>query len=205
VKGHETEADLADLEQARAVTSDRPDDAVAWIKLGRLLHEPAHRYDEAVAALKSALKADPNSVSARFWLAQLQLLHFFDAETAEQLLRDALDIDPNCAECLTFLISARWDLDAPPDEVLALARRAVQAAPDWRAPREHLVVALINSGRRHEARQELKSLQALPNIPAPDDPFEAEFEASVTGRSSPTSDMWLERVRQLLDAPPREN
>jgi tetratricopeptide (TPR) repeat protein len=205
VKGHETEADLADLEEARAGTTERPDDAEAWIRLGRLLHEPGHRYDEAVATLNKALEADPNSVKARFWLARLQVLHFFEAETAERLLRDALEIDPNCAECLTFLISARWDLGAPPDEVLALARRAVQAAPEWRAPRQHLVVALINSGRRHEARQELKTLQALLAMPVPEDPLDAEFETSVTGRSSPTSDMWLERVRQLLDAPPREN
>jgi tetratricopeptide (TPR) repeat protein len=205
VKGHETQADRAALEQARAATQGRPSDAEAWIRLGRLLHEPGHQDEEAVAALNKALEADPSSVSARYWLAELQLLDFHDAEAAERTLREALELDPNSAACLSLLVSALRDLDAPPEEMVAVAQRAVGAAPDWRTPRSHLVVALIDAGRRREARQELKTLQALPDALVPEDPFEAEFEESVTGRSSPISDVWLERVRQLLDAPPREN
>jgi tetratricopeptide (TPR) repeat protein len=205
VKGHETEADLADLEEARAATTDRPDDAEAWIRLGRLLHEPGHRDEEAVGALNKALEADPSSVTARYWLAELQLLDFHDAKAAERILREALELDPSSAACLSLLVSARRDLNAPPEEMVALAQRAVRAAPDWRTPRSALVVALIDAGRRHEARQELRALEALPIIPVPDDPFEAEFEWSVTGRSSPLFDIWLDRVNQLLNAPTVEN
>jgi tetratricopeptide (TPR) repeat protein len=198
--GHETPADLAEIDEARTAAQDAPTDPAAWIRLGRLLHEPGHQLDQAVAALNRALVADPTNVAARFWLARLSLLDLFKPEAAKRLLEQALELDPNCVECLSLLISAKRDLGAAPKKVLALAERAIRLAPDWRTPREQLVVALIESGSRDRVRRELSALKMLPIIAVPRDRLEAEFEDAVTGRSRPSHSVWMERVRRELPA-----
>ena len=93
-----------------------------------------------------------------------------------------------------------YGVDLDPDEVSSTLgrRRAVAAAPDWRLPREELVLRLAAAGLRSEARDELRLLDRLAVIQAPDDPADAYFEEVVTGRSRASHQLWRDTVRGLL-------
>lgn len=201
MSGHASEADLKLIGHARAATKRHPDDAAAWIRLGRLLLEPAHSPEEAIDAFQRALAVDPTSVAARFWAAEAFYHELLNTAVAARLLEEALQIDPRNPECLSLLASIRRDEGAPVGDVLSLARRAVDAAPDWKSTRALLVEALLDAGQPEEARAELAALEGMPTLKPPPERLQADFEETITGRSGPILDIWRNWVARRLGEP----
>jgi tetratricopeptide (TPR) repeat protein len=200
-KTHASPIELAEIAVARTAAALNPRDLKARIRLGRLLFEPGHQHDEAIAVLRAALALDPASADARFWLAVVYFQDFAESALAKPLLQQALSIEPNNPAYLTLMASVRRDLDGAGPETVELIRRAVALAPDWRSPREQLVVELLDAGQRGEAVAVRLTLEALPVIDPPADPADAYYEEVVTGRSRKSHDLWIDYVNRRLDVP----
>jgi tetratricopeptide (TPR) repeat protein len=201
IRTHASAVELALIETARAATVHDTRDVSAWIRLGRLLFEPGHRHDDAIAALNSALAIDRMNAEARFWLAVVYFQDFAESAAARPLLEEAVSLEPNNPAYLTLMASVRRDLGEAGPETLELIRRAVALAPDWRASREQLVVELLDSGQRSEAVAALSALDELPVIDSPADPAEGYYEEVVTGRSRKSHQAWIEYVDRRLAEP----
>lgn len=195
---HPSPTDLNLIEAAEALAFEQEADPAAWIRLGRLQFEPGHKPREAIESLTKALALDPASVSARFWLAMVYFNAMTDSASAKAILDEALALDPNCSEALLLMVSVRRDLDLPGFETLDMARRALAIAPDWRTPREHLIVQLLDFGQRREAAELLSELDSMNLVNPPDDPAESYFEEVVTGRSRRSHGLWLDNVLKRL-------
>lgn len=159
---HATRGDLARAERGwlRALELD-PDNAAAREMFAVLLSRTG-RHAEALAARRAWCDRSPDDPAGWFALAQCALSAERPAIAEEALDRLlALDADHPAGTALLARAVAPRD----PDRALALARRAVDLAPD---AANHYVLAdmLLRSGNRDEAIRALERACEL----APDDP-----------------------------------
>jgi tetratricopeptide (TPR) repeat protein len=138
---------------------------------------------EAIEILERAIQVEPENTEARVWLGLVFLNEAFRFNDAMAVLAEAVDIDPNRADCLDLLAEALRRDGRPADAFIGLLQRAVESAPTWVLPRVHLAFALRDIGRRQEAREQLQvALANDGSVPEPTDPVEHTYEWEVTGR-----------------------
>jgi serine/threonine protein kinase/Tfp pilus assembly protein PilF len=116
--------------------------------------------DEAQRHWESALKLDPLSVPV---LVDASLVHYAASnklDTAQTVLRKALDIDPTNSLAHRHEAIVLALLGKQPEADAAL-ERAVALAPDYPAALADLAAARVRQGRTAEARQILERLQSM--------------------------------------------
>lgn len=135
-------------------------------RLGRALlmrsHEP-EALDEARREFEAELEANPYDAVAHYQIAQILDVQQQPDAAAKQLQR-AIELDPDFAEALTALARYRSRSE---DHAAAvkLLERAVELQPQSESAWYALMVAYRNAGRRDdalEAKRKLDALQASP-------------------------------------------
>ncbi|MBI3148293.1 MAG: tetratricopeptide repeat protein [Betaproteobacteria bacterium] len=137
----------AALAHAREMVRNWPELAAGWTLLGTCLG--ASSPEEATAALRTALRLDPQDAAAAFELARL--LH--DAqhhETAAEVLRDGLRHHPNDALLLNNL-GLNLEKLGQEGEAMEVFRAALLAKPGFAPARANLGRRLLVAGKAGEA------------------------------------------------------
>jgi len=88
---------LVKEEDCRRIIDQRPNDAVTWNTLGRLLHYHLARYEEAEQAYRQAIAIDPSQANLWSNLGNLLQYRLARYEEAEQAYRQAIAINPSQA------------------------------------------------------------------------------------------------------------
>ena len=101
-------------------------------------------WEKSEAAAKRALALDPELAEGLTSMGWNRLIHYYDWEEAETLLRRALQIQSNNTGTLHWL-SHVLSWQGEHDEALALARRAVEVDPNSRLMRMHLSYVLMDA------------------------------------------------------------
>jgi len=167
--GRDDEARAAFGEAADAMAAqiaDSPDE-IAWVHNRVIALDRAGRTDEAIAALRELIAADPSNRRAYLRLGEL----LTDAGRSQE----ALDVLATVPEPAADVAIATYNAAVPPfnrgetDVVIAAMRRAIGYAPDLPYLHGMLGRALLGAGDREGALAEFREVVRL----APDDP-EAE-------------------------------
>jgi serine/threonine-protein kinase len=90
--------------------------------------DPRRTRDDSEASAKRALELDPDLPEALTSMGWNRLIHYYDWEEAESLLRRALEVQSNNTNALHWL-SHVLSWQGRHEEALALARRAVEVDP----------------------------------------------------------------------------
>ena len=133
----------------------RPGFAAAWLNLG-LARYRAGSVAGAMAAMRQALEADPANAEAEANLAAFLLLSG-DTDEAIAQLRAVVARAPGCIAARINLASALL-LDRESEAALALLQGTPPPGREGLHWRAHRVLALIQTGRRDEARTELDAI-----------------------------------------------
>ena len=127
----------------------------------RLLVGDPKDADRAHSELLICHADDPSSVDVLFWLAESFCTYQYDPAAAVSLLRHALTLDPQRADCKSLLVGALVDLDHPAHELIPLVREVIDAVPDWVIPRQQLVMLYTQVGKRELADREASAMLDL--------------------------------------------
>lgn len=132
--------------------------AVAKLKAGL--------FDEGVAALKEALKTNPNNVDAMRFLAGAYFSHKIQLDDAEALLRQATHLAPDFIGAWMLLGPILLERSKFSDAIAAF-RAATRLAPDHAATWGGLGHALARAGNSEESQQAFaKSVELDPSAPS---------------------------------------
>lgn len=113
------------------------------------------KWDDARKQIAAILAQNSNNITARYWLAQLNRIQGNDAASIEEYRR-VITADPanaNALNNLAVLLSERGDFSG---EVLTLAQRAKELAPDSAAISDTLGWLLYQNGLYERAVRELE-------------------------------------------------
>ena len=180
--GFANDKDVIQLEALEQRLLKNPNDADALLKKGILYFEPFLRTNESIAIFRSIIAKDPQNVDAYFWLAKCIWHYRFDFIEAERLLRIALTIDPNRADCHSLLAIVLEDV------IEIHFRKAIELEPTWIEPRRCLARHFFQRGYFSFARSQI--LEALKYILSDDTPeikhaTSNYYETLETGRYNP--------------------
>ena len=170
------------LAQLRADADARPDDGVAWERLGDALRDAA-RLDDAVVAWRRSMQASPDNVSVVLGYYQA-LVDAGDADGADALVDVVLQRWPRGRAALDDAAAQALDLEAEFDRWLARRGAPLTLACDF-APVDGLVappaIALAIPLHRPRRRADAKVLLLDPRLAAvrltrdePDEPTALE-------------------------------
>ncbi len=182
---------------------ENPGDVDALLKKAVLLFDSYLLFDEAIEILRSLIARDPDNVDALLWLGECFCFCIGDIVESEQVMRKALGIDQNRADCHMVLAASldRSERNCPEAEFHY--RRATELEPSWILPRKYLALILVCHGKLEQARQELE--KALLNVPETIDVDEVydpikEYHASfMTGRRDPKARQLILEFMQEID------
>jgi tetratricopeptide (TPR) repeat protein len=134
-------------------------DAALWIMLG-MLYQQDGDVSQAQAAYVRALDIEPNAGVAANNLAWIYADNLGDMDKALELARRAKIALPNVSNISDTLgwIYAKRHLN---EMAVPLLAEAVKSEPKHAEYRFHLAVALLHSGKKNEARQEMASALKL--------------------------------------------
>ena len=138
---------LAEAQRALALDSNSVE---GWVAVG-LAQMYAHRWSESERAFRAALKHDPDSFLAHFWLGRL-LVVLGNVDESVSELRQSKLLDPLNAPTLAtaaFILS----IGGHHAEALADADRAFELDSTLNATQSYRVFALLNAGRTREMRE----------------------------------------------------
>ena len=179
---------LAEAQRALALDSSSVE---AWVAIG-LAQMYAHRWSESENAYRQALRLDPNSSLAHYWLGRL-LIVLGRVDTSVAAVRQSKALDPMNAPTLAtaafFLSIAGYHVEA-----IADGDRAFDLDSTLNATQSYLIIALLNGGQLREARERAERvLRASPDVST------LSAIAYVIGRSGDTV-----RARELVGRIERE-
>ena len=139
----------------------RPADISSWTMLG-VLNQQRGDFRKAEESYMKALDIGPNAGVAANNLAWLYADHLNDMDKALELARRAKVALPNVANVSDTLgwIYTKRRLD---EMAVPLLLEAVKSEPKHAEYHYHLAVALMHSGKKAEARQEMASAAKLDN------------------------------------------
>jgi len=120
---------LVKEEDCRRIIDQRPNDAVTWNTLGRLLHYHLARYEEAEQAYRQAIAIDPSQANPWNNLGSLLQYRLARYEEAEQAYRQAIAIDPSQANPWSNLGNLLQDRLARYEEAEQAYRQAIAINP----------------------------------------------------------------------------
>jgi len=199
--GFGTEEDLKQLIALEQRLEENPNDTDALLKKAILYYEPFLRTDESIAIFRSIIAKNPQNVDAYFWLAKCLWHYRFDFKEAERLLRIALTIDPNRADChllLGIVLGEIIDLQLRETGKLGPAwielqksielhyLKAIELEPTWIIPRDNLAHLFLEKGEFQQARDQiiesLKYVIDSDDTPEIKDAIIKHYETFVTGR-----------------------
>jgi superkiller protein 3 len=127
----------------------------AWPYIGLgSIYSDQKKYDDALAALKEAVKLEPSNMEARQRLADLYLRRFEWNEAAEQY-REALKLAPYDFSCYMGLGLA-CQKSGQNEEALKAFKTAAGIAPKSATVHASLSMVLEHMGRQHEAETEAR-------------------------------------------------
>jgi tetratricopeptide (TPR) repeat protein len=132
--------------------------AYQWFTFA-MAREADGKKDEAVAAYRQALAADPGLAAAHTNLGTLAY-EAGDAGTARASFDAALALDPEQTEArynLARILHEMGDVELAASEL----RRVVQTAPDFADAHYNLATALEHLGSQHQAVEHLRRYMAL--------------------------------------------
>lgn len=138
---------LAEAQRALALDSNSVE---GWVAVG-LAQMYAHRWSESERAYREALRHDPDSFLAHFWLGRLLVVLGKVDESVEEL-RHSKVLDPLNAPTLAttaFFLS----IGGYHTEALADGDRAFELDSTLNATQSYGVIALLNAGRIPEMRE----------------------------------------------------
>ena len=162
-----------------------PIDIPTLLHLGILSWEPFHRQEEAIIYLEKVIAYDPKNVDARFWLAKCYYHDYCAYEKVKALLLEALEINPNRADCLALLGSLVLDSSNSLKEAIFYYEKAIKQAPNWPILRQVIAGFYLQNNDIKSA--EYHAQQALAQFKPPDSPpknfIEDYYEDVVTGRA----------------------
>ncbi len=154
LEGRNTESLLAAIDYFQQVIKLDPDFALAYSGLAdayMLLPEytaavdPREIQEKSEAATVKALSLDPDLPEVLTSMGWNRLIHDYDWAGAEEMLRRALEIQPNHSGALHWLSHVvSWQ--GKHDEAVALARKAVAVDPLSRLMKMHLAYVLVDAG-----------------------------------------------------------
>lgn len=147
---------------ARAALERAADDAAILSRCGISLMQGAREYDLGMAALRSAVEANPNNFSVLVQGA-VGHLHCGDLDEAEALARRAGqhragDLGTHMLLCLSAHVAILRGRHA---EALDLASRALARNPNFDPALWIVIAALVHLGRVEEARRHVSTLAAM--------------------------------------------
>jgi len=181
--GFSRKEDIVQLEALEKRLQENPNDTDALLKKGILYYEPFLRTDESIAIFRSIIAKDPQNIDAYFWLAKCTWHYQCDFLEAERLLRIALTIDPNRADCHSLLAVIL------PDIIEIHFRKAIELEPTWIEPRRCFAYHLFKEGEfakaKDEATEALKYIINTNDSPEIGDVIIYHYETFVTGRYNP--------------------
>ncbi len=149
-----TESLLAAVDYFQQVIKLDPDFALAYSGLGdayMLLPEytasvdPREIQEKSEAATAKAISLDPNLPEVLASMGWNRLIHHYDWAGAEELLRRALEIQPNHSGALHWL-SHVLSWQGQHEEALSLARKAVAVDPLSRLMKMNLSYIMVDDG-----------------------------------------------------------
>lgn len=201
--GHATPDQMREIESREAILDPATGSIEDVVTLALLYAEPAHREDDAIALLETAVAREPGSADARIWLAYL-LLHVRMDSAALTRAADVLEplrtsSSPRLSAAAHLLLAEIGDERGQVvGDRIRLLEASIEQRPDWVSNRQDLAWAYSEVGRQADAAAQLRvALAAI--IPA--DPAwsvgRREFEESITGR---TGDGATARLQSDLDA-----
>lgn len=141
---------------AELLTTESYDDMVRAAEV----YQRLERYSEAIPILEGALRLEPDSTQAMFWLGASYERSGREPE-AETVLQGLLDIDPDFAPALNYLGYMWADQGENLDQALQLVRQAVALEPDNGAYIDSLGWAHFQLGEYEEARGHLERAASL--------------------------------------------
>ena len=161
-----------------------PIDIPTLLHLGILSWEPFHRQEEAIVYLEKVIAYDPKNVDARFWLAKCYYHDYCAYEKVKALLLEALEINPNRADCLALLGSLVLDSSNSLKEAIFYYEKAIKQAPNW--PMLRYVIAEFYLQAKDIKSAEYHAQEALAQFKPSDPPsknfIEDYYKDVVTGR-----------------------
>lgn len=185
-----------------AQLADRPKEPSLLLDRSVLEMGYFQQFTLAKTLLERVLALDPSNLSAHLWLAYA--LDEIDADEnaciVKQLMEEALEIDPDRADCLSRLALANLDLGGPMTRTLWLMQRAVELEPEWPALHAALALIYVMVGDLHAADHELKVALELPLLDSTTlGPVEHCYEHLITGRAWDDIEEELAPLCELLD------
>jgi tetratricopeptide (TPR) repeat protein len=154
LEGRNTESLLAAIDYFQQVIKLDPDFALAYSGLAdayMLLPEytaavdPREIQEKSEAATVKALSLDPDLPEVLTSMGWNRLIHDYDWAGAEEMLRRALEIQPNHSGALHWLSHVvSWQ--GKHEEAVALARKAAAVDPLSRLMKMHLAYVLVDAG-----------------------------------------------------------
>lgn len=164
---------------------ENPNDVEVLIQLGVLDFEHFHESEKALDYLKKAVEIDPLHVKAKFWLARCLCYDFFEYDQANQVLYDALRLDPNNPECLILTAWIISENDGPAEQAIEFLKKALVNAPEWPMLRYHLAWLYLAIGDISAAEEEIVKAFQIPTLDPARITNEVEryYESTITGRS----------------------
>jgi len=153
---------LVKEEDCRRIIDQRPNDAVTWNTLGRLLHYHLARYEEAEQAYRQAIAIDPSQANPWNNLGSLLQYRLARYEEAEQAYRQAIAIDPSQANPWSNLGNLLQDRLARYEEAEQAYRQAIAINPSQANPWSNLGNLLqYRLARYEEAEQAYRQAIAI--------------------------------------------
>jgi Flp pilus assembly protein TadD len=145
----------------RAIELD-PENAEAYITLGRTHIWYFHNWQEGEAAANRAYELDPNNAEVANLYGDV-LIMLGDFEAGERIERKAALLDPLSATHAMDLAVALL-IQNRPEDALVPARTAMDLAPDSYYRVDTLIYALLLTGRPEEARALIETTIAKFNV-----------------------------------------
>lgn len=162
--------------------------------LGALQLTELHQYRQAISILQKVLDINYLAIDAYFWLA-LCHCHLNESFVALKIIDQALQINPQRADCISLKAYILWDEKIDPILSIKCLKEALFLAPFWPQLHLELISFQYTLGNYKEALQQVQTAQSLLQIPpvTTDNPVEAYYEKWVTGRS------WSDLDRRLME------
>jgi cytochrome c-type biogenesis protein CcmH/NrfG len=197
---HASAKEVALFEEYEKRLEKNPNDVDALIQIGFLCIEPFHDDEEfGFDCLERAVELEPANMQAQLWFARA-LYHTQCAyEDAKIALENALQIDPNNAECCDLLASVLQSLgeDENLSKSITLLQRAITTQPGWPLLRFRLANHFLKRGQLDEAEKEILEIkEILKNtiLSPPKTPMEEYVARCMTGLKPEA----LQRVEEFL-------
>ena len=197
--GPATMQEIAYMNSLNEQLQKNPNDFDSLMKKGILSFAVFLRIDEALEILKLVVERNPKNIDAYFWLGECLCFCTGDVVEAEKVMRAALALDPNRADCHMILATCLND-----ENELLHYEKAIELEPTWILPRKYLANNLFLKGELELARQELKKTLLI--IPDPqtlkkvEDPIGRYYEACITGRHDPDAKQRILDFIEEIDA-----